>query len=64
MALASRRKFIVEAPIPNHDPINNLQGTKIFDQAKNNNAMNHVLVLSAKVRRMSGYNKLQILAIY
>ena len=50
--------IIVEAPIPNHDPIGNLQGTRMssllglnFDQVKINSAMTHVLVLSVKVRK-------------
>ena len=56
---------MVEAPIPNHHPTNNLEGIGIwsgwdwklirmrlnFDQFKPNSAMTHVLVLSAIVRR-------------
>ena len=50
--------LIVEAPIPDHVPINNLLGTGIliklglnFNWAATNSAMPHVLVSSAKVRR-------------
>ena len=49
---------IVEMPIPDHDPIGNLQSTIIlftwdlsFNQAGTNRTMTHVLVLSAKVKR-------------
>ena len=51
-------RSIVEAPIPDQDPIDNLQGigTSIklglnFNQVRTNSAMTHLLVLSAKVRR-------------
>ena len=59
--------FVVEAPIPDQNPIANLYSSRIFiklglnfDQAKANNVMTHVLVLSVKVRRndSSGYDKL------
>lgn len=50
--------IILEAPIPDQDPIGNLLGTKIlirlrvyFNQAITNNVNTHVLVLSVKVRR-------------
>ena len=50
--------IIVGEPIPNEDPIDNLQGTVIsirlglnIDQAVTNNAMTHVLILSVEVRR-------------
>ena len=50
--------YIVEVPIPDKDPIGNVQGTGIlirlrlnFNQAGTNSAMTHILVLSAKMRR-------------
>ena len=51
-------KLIVEAHVPDHDPIGNLQGTIIltklglnFNHGKTNSAMTHILVLNALVRR-------------
>ena len=45
------KSTIVEVPIPDHDPIDNLHGIEIliklglkFDEAQTNSAMTHVLV--------------------
>lgn len=50
--------IILEVPIPNHDPISNLQSTMIsiksgpnFVHAATNIVMTHTLVLSAKMRK-------------
>ncbi len=50
--------FIVDVPIPDQDPIGNLQGTRIiimvrlyFNWARTNNAMTYVPILNVKVRR-------------
>jgi hypothetical protein len=54
-----REEIVVKAPIPNHDSMGNLQGTRIlirlglnFDQVIINSVMACVLVLSFKVRRV------------
>lgn len=62
--------IVVEATIPDEDPINNPQGSinlirlgLNFDLARTNSVMTCVLVLSARVRRMSSYGMLQTLII-
>ena len=51
--------ILVEAPVPDHGPIGNLEDTRIFimlrlnfDHVGTNSVMTHIMVLSAKVKRI------------